>query len=260
MKIQSLSLPLAALALLFSSTVGAATATPMAPKLLIDLSKFKLTLPINSAGGTTGKAIDIKPSELNGNPGYSSKYFYTDTTGAVVFYAPANGATTTPGSGSDHTRSELREIYTGAGSTEWNNSIGGTMSAVVRIDRVADKTGKAIIGQIHGLSSIMVLVYYDIAKKTIEARYFPSPYNKTYQNIVFASNVNLGAEISYSIQWIGSSASVTVNGKTISTSTPAVWNKVPVYFKAGAYSSTSNSGNSADAATQVAFYSLAVQH
>jgi len=260
MKIQSLSLPLAAIALLFSSTVSAAAATSTAPKLLIDLSKFKLTLPVNNTGGTSGKAADIKPAELNGNPGYASKYFYTDVTGAVVFYSPANGASTSPGQGSDHTRSELREIYTGAGTTEWTNAVGGTMTASLRIDQVADKSGKAIIGQIHGLSSMMILVYYNSPKKTIEVRYFTSPDNKTSQTFVAAKNVNLGAKIDYRIQWIGSTLSVTVNGATGSKTTPSAWNKVPVYFKAGAYSSTSNVGNPDSAATQVSFYSLNIQH
>ncbi|WP_169560639.1 polysaccharide lyase family 7 protein [Nevskia ramosa] len=260
MKIHSLSLPLAAIALLFSSTVGAATATSTAPKLMIDLSKFKLTLPVNSTGGITGKAVDVKPTELTGTPGYASKYFYTDTTGAVVFYSPANGATTSPGEGSDHTRSELREIYTGAGTTEWTNAVGGTMTASLRVDQVADKSGKAIIGQIHGLSSMMILVYYNVPKKTIEVRYFTSPDNKTSQTFVAASNVNLGAKINYKIQWIGSSVSVMVNGSTFNKVTPAAWNKVPVYFKAGAYSSTSNVGNPDSAATQVCFYSLNIQH
>lgn len=262
MKIQSLSLPLAALALIVSATAGAApaTATSTAPKLMIDLSKFKLTLPVNSTGGVTGKAADIRQAELNANPGYSSQYFYTDSSGAVVFYAPANGATTTPGSGSDHTRSELREMYTGAGTTEWTNAIGGTMTASLRIDQVSNSKAKAIIGQIHGLSSMMTLLYYAPASKTVEIRYFTSPDNTASKTVVLASNVKVGDAISYRIQWIGNSASVTVNGKTLNIQTPAVWNKVPVYFKAGAYSSTPNTGNGASDATKVAFYSLAIQH
>ncbi len=260
MKIKPLSVSLAALALLISSTAGAATATTTAPKLMIDLSKFKLTLPVNSTGGLTGKSVEIKPSQLIANPGYSSKYFYTDTTGAVVFYAPANGATTSPGSGGDHTRSELRELYTGAGTTEWTNAIGGTMTATLRVDQVANKTGKAIIGQIHGLSSMMILVYYNGAKSTVEAKYYTDPANKTYQTFVAATNVKLGDKISYRIQWIGSMASVTINGKTVNKVTSTAWNKVPVYFKAGSYSSAPNVGNAASEATQVAFYSLNVQH
>lgn len=260
MKIHSLSLPLAAIALFFSSTVGAATATSTAPKLMIDLSKFKLTLPVNSSGGTTGKSVEIKPNVLTGNPGYSSKYFYTDTTGAVVFYAPSNGATTSPGSGGDHTRSELRELYTGAGGTEWTNSVGGTMTATARVDQFPRDKGRVIIGQIHGLDSMMILVYYDGFKKNVEVKYYTSPANTKYQTVVAASNVNLGAKISYRIQWIGSSASVTVNGKIFNVTTGSAWNKVPVYFKAGAYSSSPNVGNAADDATQVAFYNLSIQH
>ncbi len=254
------SLSIAALAMFVSVAVSAANRVSTPPKLMIDLSNFKLTLPVNSWGGSVGTADEIDNEDLNGSPGYSSSYFYTDSSGAVVFYAPSNGATTSPGSGGDHTRSELRELYRVSGPTEWTNSIGGTMTASCRVDKVAKKSGKAIIGQIHGLDSIFVLVYYDTGKKTVEAKFYNKPGSDTATAFVLASNVKLGDRIDYQIQWIGSSASVTVNGKTVNRVPGAVWNKVPVYFKAGAYSSASNRGNSFSDATQVGFYSLQLQH
>ncbi|MDP3293761.1 MAG: polysaccharide lyase family 7 protein [Nevskia sp.] len=246
--------------MLFSASTGAASRTSTPPKTFINLSNFKLTLPVNSRGGSTGKADEVDNGTLNGSPGYSSSYFYSDTAGTVVFYAPSNGATTSPGSGGDHTRSELRELYRPSGPTEWTNNIGGTMNASCQVNKVAKKSAKAIIGQIHGLDSIFVLVYYDIGKKTVEAKFYTKPGSDAATAFVVASNVKLGDRIDYQIQWIGSTASVTVNGRTINRVPGAAWNKVPVYFKAGAYSSSPNKSNAAGDATEVAFYSLQLQH
>lgn len=258
LRFASLSIP--ALALFFSTISSAANRVSTPPNMMIDLSNFKLTLPVNSRGKATGKAAEVGNDELNGTPGYSSSYFYSDSTGAVVFYSPSNGATTSPGSSGDHTRSELRELYRVDGPTEWTNKIGGTLNASCRVNKVAKKSGKAIIGQIHGLDSIFVLMYYDANKKTVEAKFYATPDNQTVTGFVMATNVKLGDRINYQIQWIGSTASVTVNGKTVNRTPSSSWNKVPVYFKAGAYSSADNSGNSSSDATEVAFQNLQIQH
>ena len=98
-----------------------------------DFSKWKLQLPIDQYGGTGGlnniqyANVEVQPAQLT--TGFTDAYFYGDAMGDVIFTAPSNGAVTTPGVGSDHTRSELREIYTGAGAdsnSDWNSTIGGT--------------------------------------------------------------------------------------------------------------------------------------
>ncbi len=260
MTVRAAGLAAAGLAILFCTSTNAANRVSTAPKTMIDLSHFKLTLPVDKNGKASGKADEVDNGKLNGSPGYSSSYFYSDSSGAVSFHSPANGATTSPGSGGDHTRSELRELYRVSGPTEWTNAIGGTMNASCRVDKVAKKSSKAIIGQIHGLDSIFVLVYYDIDKKTVEAKFYTKPKSDAATAFVLANNVKIGDRITYQIQWIGSTASVTVNGKTVNRVPAASWNKVPVYFKAGAYSSASNKGNTAGDATDVAFYSLQLQH
>jgi len=247
--------------LLSSNAFAAAGArTSTSPSALIDLSKFNLTLPVNKNGGASGKAETVNNGDLNGPSGYSSKYFYSDSTGAVVFYAPSNGADSSPDSGADHSRSELREFYRVSGPTEWTNSIGGTLSATCNVYRVAKKAGKAIIGQIHGLDSMMMLLYYEQSSKSVVAKFYSKPGNDSSTLYVVAKNVELGGRIDYRIQWIGSTASVTVNGNTINRTTSSSWNKVKVYFKAGAYSSAPISGNASNDVTEVGFYSLQVQH
>ena len=244
----------------FTVTTVAPPAGTLYPADVIDLSNWKLTLPVNSNGSTSGSAAEILPKELIGPPGYTSKYMYTDAGGAVVFYAPTNGATTTPGEGSDNTRSELRELYKmPSGPTEWTNSIGGTLTALCKVDKTPAARKQVIIGQIHGVSSILVLLVYDESLRSVEARYYNTPGGST-SKVTLASNVKIGDRIDYRIQWIGSTLSVTVNGKTDNRQTASSWNGVKVYFKAGAYSGTASGGNPAGDASQVSFFNLDIRH
>lgn len=250
----------ATLAIAATTTAGAATATTVPPNTLFDLSHFKLTLPINSLGGTSGTAYTVRNPQLNGRPGYFSDYFYSDSNGAMVFYAPSNGAATSPGSGSDHTRSELREEYNVGGKTEWTNAVGGTLSARVRVNKVAINSDEAVIAQIHGLSEMMLLLAYNPLTRNIELKRYETPTSTRSTMQIVASNVLLGAAIRYRIQWIGSLLSVTVNQKVSTFWVSSAWDGVPVYFKAGAYSAANNKGNPVGDATKVSFYELHVQH
>lgn len=240
-----------------------AAATPSqaltSPATMFDLSHFKLTLPVNSTGGTTGTAATIRTKELVGYPGYASEYFQTGALGTLEFFSPTNGATTS-GSSSSHTRSELRELYTATGPTEWTNRIGGTLTATCRIRQASVNSDEAVIGQIHGLSSILVLIDYNPRKQQVEAKVYSSPSNSQTTVYPMKTNVAIGDRIAYSVQWIGSTLSVTVNGATRNWTTASNWNNVPVYFKLGAYSSAPNTGNPASDATKVSFERFYVQH
>lgn len=243
-----------------STAACAATATMVPPSLLFDLTRFKLTLPVNALGGTSGAAHTIRNAELNGQPGYYSSYFYTDSNGAMVFYAPSNGATTSPGSGSDHTRVELRELYGVGGVNEWTNRRGGTLSARLRVNQVSVNSKDAVVAQIHGLSSMMMLLAYNPTTKAMVAKLYPSPSSTKAVSYVVARDLSLGAAIRYRIQWIGSTLSITVNQKVSSWAVSPAWNDVPVYFKAGAYSTAPNTGNPVGDATKVSFYELDIRH
>src|SRR5947209_5591622 len=81
-----------------------------------DLSHWKLQLPTANGSLTcSGGSVDeIKPAQL---AGFTNAYFYTGSDGAMVFWAPINGATT---SGSQNPRSELREeIIPSNDGTNW---------------------------------------------------------------------------------------------------------------------------------------------
>ena len=62
----------------------------VAPSGNVDLSNWKLILPVDSSGTTSDTAAEI--SNLSGYQ--NSRYFYTGSNGAMVFEAPVDGATT----------------------------------------------------------------------------------------------------------------------------------------------------------------------
>lgn len=246
--------------LLLSLTAEAALRTLTPPAELFDLRPYRLGLPVDRDGRSRGEAATVSNAELVGPPGYQSDYFHLQSDGALVFHAPSNGATTSPGVGSDHTRSELRELYRGKDSTEWTNRIGGTLRADCLVRRTALRAATTVIGQIHGLDSMMMTLAFRPKTGRVSAVVLDAPHASGTREIVLAEGVSTGDRLRYTIQWIGRTLSITVNGHTENLSTSAAWDGVPVYFKAGAYSTAPASGNLPLDATEVWFYALQIQH
>jgi hypothetical protein len=231
-----------------------------------DLSKWRLDLPVDANGGTGGAggqqlpADAILPSELSTT--YVSPYFYSDAQGRVVFTAPANGAVTTPGVGSNHTRSELHEVFSGPGATpngDWTGN--GVLTATCTVQAVAAGSDAAIIGQLRGDNNDLALLMYrpshrDVAIDVYQANLSGSTHVRT----PIATNVNLGDTIAYRLALQGGVLTATVNGHTQSSSIRASWAGVPPYFKLGAYHTAPNTGNAANDLTMVIFSSFSVQH
>lgn len=84
------------------------------PGQLLDLTPWKLTLPI----GPAGKPVEVKPPAIAtfGHPEY-----FTVVGGGVRFRAPVNGTTT---SGSKNPRSELREMNRDGSLASWSSTSG----------------------------------------------------------------------------------------------------------------------------------------
>lgn len=240
-----------------------------------DFSQWKLTLPIDQygeTGGTNGtqyEAYTIYPAQLVA--GFVDLYFYADASGNIIFTAPSNGATTSPGSGSDHTRSELRELYTGShadSNSDWNSTIGGTLTATCRVLSVAAKSDEATIGQIHGQSYVFMLIIYRPAYKDIAVDvYTTNGSSSAHPRTSLLTGVSLGDTVTYSIHYAGSTITttakdVTTNAatQTLISSPDSTWAGTGVYFKLGAYHSVTNTGNAAGDQTQVSFSAFAVSH
>src|SRR5918995_7031556 len=107
-----------------------------APSGNLNLSNWKITLPVDQSGTLSGTAVEVQ--NLSGYK--NSKYFYTGSDGAMVFYAPVDGATT---KGSSYARSELREMN-GSEKAAWDLSKGGFMSATLEVDAAPNRDGVAV--------------------------------------------------------------------------------------------------------------------
>ena len=122
-----------------------------------DLTNWKIGLPIDTNGGYSGTATEVKNLLGYEHP----TYFYTGPDGAMVFAAPVEGATT---SGSNYARSELREMN-GTARAAWNLQQGGFMTATLEIDRAPIKfsgvAGRIVVGQIHGVDNELVRLYWE---------------------------------------------------------------------------------------------------
>lgn len=232
----------------------------------IDLSHWKLTLPVDSGGGTGGTAAEVKPIPQN----YSNPpYFYTVSDG-LIFSAPTNGATT---SGSPYPRSELRELNADGSNAAWGISDGGVLSATLAVNEVPKLSGggdgRVIVGQIHGPKDELCRLYYDNGRL-----YFHDDKagNGKETKFVLKSNsgettaIPLNASFSYTIRATSSQLEVTAtyNGKTYLAAEPisSFWPGKPLYFKAGAYVQVgkpgSGAGSTGTGKGTVTFYALSI--
>jgi hypothetical protein len=232
-----------------------------------DLSKWRLDLPVDANGGTGGAgnvqlpADAILPNELDTT--YVGPFFYGDAQGRIVFTAPANGAVTTPGSGSDHTRSELHEVYTGPGADANGDWTGGQglLTATCSVQAVAAASDVAVIGQLRSPKNDLALLLYrprqrDVAIDVYAANATGSAHTRT----PLATDVSLGDTITYSLGLQSGVLTATVDGITQSTAIGPTWSGVPLYFKLGAYHAAPNTGNAAGDLTMVTFSAFAVSH
>jgi hypothetical protein len=118
----------------------------------IDLSHWKVTLPINN---DQGKPYEIEPPEILdfATNDIARPYMYIDSTaGAIVFHAMPTTSTTT---NTKYSRSELREqMEPGSNEVNWTFADGGNMKARIAMESCSrDENGKyhrSIILQIHG--------------------------------------------------------------------------------------------------------------
>jgi hypothetical protein len=233
-----------------------------------DFSKWKLQLPIDQYGGTGGlnniqyANVEVQPAQLT--TGFTDAYFYADKTGDAIFTAPSNGAVTTPGVGSDHTRSELRELYTGTGAdsnSDWNSTIGGTLTATCKVLSVSADSDEATIAQIHGQTYVFMPLMYRPALKDIAVDiYATNTSTSGHTRTSMVTGVNLSDTVTYSVQYSGNTVTATVNGVIKSFPIDSSWAGSPMYFKLGAYHAAPNSGNPAGDQTQVSFSAFAVSH
>lgn len=230
-----------------------------------DLTKWNITLPVDSSGGYLGIPITIPPSQLSNGYEYEP-YFHTGPDGAMVFGVPYNGAA---GGTSSHPRSELRECHPNDTLHNWKpGDHSGThiMDAICVVENVGD--GKVSIGQIHGKEPNVPAIILRFDNTVSPARVYctvkRNPSLLTSQDtLYFTENIAVGEPITYRLRVDGSATSclfsVTVNGVTQTIDMYAnnsAWADVTFYYKAGAYYTNPDNGETA----VVSFYHLNVNH
>lgn len=250
---------------LLLSACGGGTSTPTAtPIAAVDLARWKLDLPVDASGGTGGidgvqyAARTVLPDALVA--GFSDAWFQVDAQGSIVFTAPANGAVTTPGVGTDHTRSELREFErNGDAQGDWTGR--GTLAATCEVRQVASASPVAIIGQLRSEGHVFAQMQYRTASRDVAVDvYQANATGSAHAATVLATGVSLSQAIMYALSFDGAMLTATVNGATRTFAVDAGWASAPLYFKVGAYHSAPNTGNPPGDATVVACSRIAVTH
>jgi hypothetical protein len=215
-----------------------------------DLSHWHLTLP-------DGDASTISPSDLD--DGYThSTWFYTGADGAMVFWCPVTGGTT---SGSTYPRSELRErIDPSSTSENWPPWGMHVLNAQCKITELPSN-GRTVIAQIHSyISPAPALVLIKTIDGVLNAQVRNTVAGSTYTYYPMA-NLVLNQMITYQIKLVNGLLTVTINGASQSVNiyqADPAWTNQSFYFKAGSYCHDID-GLSSEG-SRVSFYQLSATH
>ena len=243
----------------FGSLAAYATCVDVAPSSILDLSHWKLTLPVDAHHGTSGEAAEVQAADLT--DGYSSGYFGADPTGGVRFWAPVDGATTDD---SAYPRSELRYMLDPDDDNanwvpdEWRAGL----AARLVVERVPASTHKVVVGQIHGFQTnafIKLRYQYDPDAHTgsIAALVNEDPDATGSTNFGSVGGIPTGEPFTYSITVLDREITIKVNGAVLTSfHVQRGWLHVPMYFKAGSYDQAN--GTSSTDGGRVTFYTLGV--
>lgn len=249
-----------------NTNAAAQAIIPVYPADLLDLTYWKLTLPINTAHD--GDPDEIKQPELAQYPSLSdpSPYFKLNILkDAVIFYSPAGGDTT---SSSSYPRSELRErrntnnSYTYTSDCQatdkpneacWSSTIGyHIMTIDQKITHIPTTKPHVVIGQIHDKSDDVTVFRLEGKKLFVDANRYNKP------DIVLTDNYQLGTRFTVSFEVYNDVTYYYYNGQQVG-SLPVKYNSG--YFKAGMYvQSTEGIVNGVLQYGEVEMYNLKVCH
>jgi hypothetical protein len=123
------------------------------PASLLDLTDWKLTLPVDADGGTTGRAKEVTQPQL-ATFTLTPWFELSPARNAIVFRAAHGGATTM---GSGNPRSELREMKLGTSGQDeasWSSTQGShTLWIKQAVTHLTNAKPHVVVGQIHDASN-----------------------------------------------------------------------------------------------------------
>jgi len=235
------------LAILFLSWCSGSIARSEPPGSYLDLSSWRLTLPVDTERAETPDEVSLP--ELSSFS--DERYFYFDaSTGGVVFRAHCGGETTR---GSDYPRCELREMTRdGAEQAAWNTDDNAvhvmTMKAAITETPAAKR--HVVCAQIHHANDDLLMVRLEGTKLFIE--------RNSVDRVMLNRRYELGDPFQLRIQAGRGTVNVWYNDQHSMN-----WqvSQNGCYFKAGCYTQSNLShGDMADACGEVVFYELNVEH
>jgi len=221
------------------------------PAQVLDLTNWKLTLPINS--DATINPDEIKQPQLNTYT--NADYFFTNKSNdAVTFKANAGGATT---SGSNFPRSELREmVENGKKPAAWSSAEGThTLFIDQRITHLPDVRKHMVVGQIHDADKYVI--FFRIEDKKLLVSVNGGARETLDDNYVLGTR--------FSVKMVVSNNKVKCYYNEVLKYTFDI-NFTGGYFKAGAYVQSScqgakkTEGESCNAFGAVEIYNVWVKH
>jgi hypothetical protein len=237
------------LTLVIAAVRGQALDPRFPPGHNFDLSHWYLTLP-------DAVASTLSPAQLTA--GMTNDYFETGADGAMVFWCPVTGGTT---SGSDFPRSELRELLDPTDNgVNWPGYGRHVLNAECRVLKLPSSR-RVVIGQIHSyLGGAPPLVKLSYNAGAVEALVRLDSASSSDARLPL-TNVGLSNAINYQITLMDGILSIAVNGATLTTNVflaDQAWEQQTFYFKAGNY--CQDNAGSTNEGSIVAFYSLNIQH
>ncbi|MEH6454411.1 MAG: polysaccharide lyase family 7 protein [Psychromonas sp.] len=177
-----MKMKLLSIAVLATASISAQAAQKN-PGAVLDLSCWKLTLPVSLTGGD--KPTEFSEKEVAKGANHSEHFYVNEAGDGVVFHSPVAGVKTS--NNTKYIRSELREMMRcgnedhktkGVNGNNWvfgsNVSeksletaagVDGTLEATLTVDHVTTtgdiwQQGRVIIGQIHAPKDEPVKIYY----------------------------------------------------------------------------------------------------
>ncbi|KAI1201357.1 polysaccharide lyase family 7 protein [Nemania serpens] len=241
------------LSLLLLPLISTALDPSCSPGGNFDLTSWNLQLPTGSAG-----SVDtIRASALKGCAGYKGPTFFTDPkTSAIVLLAPGNPAQTgcATTSGSEHCRTELREVVPSSGSNAaWSPAGTNILRVSMTVVSADDGSHGTAIGQVFAsaASKPILEMYYSQAGKIV-AGVKPNPDGN--QIVTQVGTVPVGTPFDYVLEYSKNVLSVTISGKKTQLSTYD-WGSPASYFKAGNYNQAKSAVSS-----EVHISALSVTH
>jgi Alginate lyase/Fibronectin type III domain len=238
---------------IYSNEDSVTTPIIIYPANVLDLTNWKLNLPVDANGTQTGTSLEIKRPKLDTfsiNPYFMNNINNT----AVIFNANCDGATT---SGSGYPRSELREMTNnGTTNASWSSSSG---THIMEIDQVITHLPLVkphiVVGQIHDASDDIIVFRLEGAKLFMD--------HNGNDGTILDNNYVLGTR--FKVKFIVSNNQVQSYYNDVLRETyPITFSGA--YFKAGAYVQSSCKGSKqvpgelCTAYGEVLIFSLTVTH